>query len=246
MVAETIAVVSPKGGVGKTTVAANVGIALGRLGMRTLLIDANFDTPNLSLYLGVISTPLTIRDLFRMKIIPTQAMYAVEKNTHLMPASITNPAPLDRKKLKRIIDKTKEYYDFIILDSPPGRRKYIQDLLEITQSSLLVLTPDLPTVATSRWAAKAAEKGENAMRIVLNKVTGSRFEIPAKEVERSYGFPVIGKIPFDRKVIKAVENLKPVVDVKCKAAFEIRKIACKIAGVKCRTSIFEKIASIFA
>ena len=60
-----IAVVSGKGGVGKTTMVANIGVALAKMGKNVIILDANLTTPSLGLHLGVPLYPITIHDVLK-------------------------------------------------------------------------------------------------------------------------------------------------------------------------------------
>ncbi len=230
---EIIAVVSPKGGVGKTTITANLGIAIGRLGKDVLLIDANPETPNLSLHLGLISMPVSLKDVLKYGLQPPQATYMVEENVHLIPAPLSGMR-LTAKDLEKVVNYMKEFYDYIFLDCPPGMQDYVRDILRITTSSLLILTPDVPTVAVSKSAVKAAERAKNPMKIILNKVIGSPDELTAEEIADFLGINVLGTIPFDPKVIEATEILKPFIDFKSPATEAIYRIAERLTGVKRR------------
>ncbi|MBS3051549.1 MAG: P-loop NTPase, partial [Candidatus Aenigmarchaeota archaeon] len=60
-----IAVVSGKGGVGKTTMVANIGTALSKLGKNVIILDANLTTPSLGMHLGVPLYPVTLHDVLK-------------------------------------------------------------------------------------------------------------------------------------------------------------------------------------
>ena len=62
-----ISILSGKGGVGKTTVASNLGAALVKKGKDTIILDGNVTTPNLSLHLGIPLYPVTLHDFLNKK-----------------------------------------------------------------------------------------------------------------------------------------------------------------------------------
>ncbi len=246
-VAEVIAIVSPKGGVGKTTIAANLGIALARIGKRVLLIDTNPHTPNLSLYLGLLRTPYTLRDLIVEKLLPPEVTYVVEEDLHLMPSPVFGAEELENlneKKLKSLLKRLRPNYDFIILDSPPGVDDYIKMLMKASDSALLIVTPDLPTLATSKKIAYMSTETRTAVNVVVNKATGSRHEVTKNEIEGFLGLPVYAVIPYDKTVIKAVQMLKPVINFNCPASRAIKRLAYRVAGLPYQESLFEKISKL--
>jgi len=61
-----IGVISGKGGVGKTTFSANLGIALSTFGEKTLIVDCNVTTPHLRYYLGVKDFSTTLNNVFAL------------------------------------------------------------------------------------------------------------------------------------------------------------------------------------
>jgi len=215
MKAEVIGIVSPKGGVGKTTLASNIGISLVKYYKKKVLaIDANVHTANLSMYLGMYSTPSTLNDLVRSKYPLTQALYVHNSGLRVIPASIgieSKKHPLSVKSLKKLLDQVRSQYDYIILDSPPGLHKDVRTIIKGSDRVLLVVTPDVPTVMTTMKAlplAKKLEKGKK-LQVIVNKATGHGNELTKKEIQESFGVPVIGEIYHDMHIISSVSKQTP-------------------------------------
>ena len=83
-----IAVAGCKGGVGKTTMSANLGAALAALDRDTIIIDANLTTPNLGLHLGIPLYPVTLHDVLKGKNNIKDAIYEHESGAKIIPAGI--------------------------------------------------------------------------------------------------------------------------------------------------------------
>ena len=145
----TLAVTAGKGGVGKTTLTVNLGIALRNLGFRVCIIDANFTAPDIALQLGF-SPETTIWEVLKGKSELTDALYEHECGLHIIPGSQELDVASSRdvyKRLKRKMKKLK--YDFIILDTPPG-------LGDDARAALIPANPP-PRITTLRISAGAAE-----------------------------------------------------------------------------------------
>ena len=84
-----IGVVSGKGGVGKTTMVANVGTALAKMGKDVIVLDANLTTPSLGMHLGLPLYPVTIHDVLKGRASIKDAIYVHDSGLKIIPAGIS-------------------------------------------------------------------------------------------------------------------------------------------------------------
>ena len=113
-----IAVISGKGGVGKTTIVANLGATLSLFGKKVLLVDLNISTPNLGLYFGSLFQERSIQKAMEGEIELKDCVISYKPNLHLIVADFNNEdCNLDflRESLE-----TLQSYDFIFLDGAAG------------------------------------------------------------------------------------------------------------------------------
>src|SRR3990172_11139534 len=105
MMVRVIDVCSGKGGVGKTTLAANLGVALEKLGKKVVVIDFNFTTSHLSLYFDMYSCPVTLNNFLRNESTLEEAVYTHPSGLKVVPASLNlnDIVSLDVEKLKSTI-----------------------------------------------------------------------------------------------------------------------------------------------
>ena len=113
-----VGVLSGKGGVGKTTMTANMGASLAwDYGNNVVAIDANTTSSNLGLNLGAYRFPVTLNDVLRGKADVTDAIYAHPSGLKIVPSSTFNEdINADPAKVKDVVNYLKEFVDFILLD----------------------------------------------------------------------------------------------------------------------------------
>src|SRR3989338_3169351 len=117
-----VAVVSGKGGVGKTTCAINIGKSLADLGHKVIILDANLMTPNIALQLGFMDPEGTVNKFLRGQKDLKDITYLHESGISLIPASPsysefqkTNP-----QKLTEIFEHLDNTTDIVLVDAPSG------------------------------------------------------------------------------------------------------------------------------
>lgn len=125
----TVAIVSQKGGVGKTSLVQNLGAELAKVGQQVLLVD--FDPQsNLTTGWGIDpgELPSTIYDAMSMPTVAGESILNVRPNVDLMPANLDLAGAelafinaIDRNnKLLKALEPVTQYYDFILIDGPPS------------------------------------------------------------------------------------------------------------------------------
>ena len=226
----TIAFVSIKGGVGKTTLALETASSLvNDFGKKVLLVDANFSAPNIGLYLDL-TNEITLHDALSGTLLHN-AIYEAH-GIDVVPASLNYNDPVDPFKLKKILQKFKNRYDFIILDSSPNYEE-LKPVIAAADRIFLITSPDKMTLTTTLKAAKIAKEQNTPIEgIIVNKIRSPKHEYNLGEIESISEIPVMAKIKDHKKISEALYKKTPItlLDSANIISKEIKKFASAIAG----------------
>ena len=213
--ARRIGIISGKGGVGKTTVTANLGAVLAKkLKKDVAIVDCNLTTSHLSLSLGMYYCPVTLNHVLRGETKIKDAMYSHPSGMKIIPASIRleEMVGVDSSKLKSVISKLHKKVDIILLDSSPGLGNETLSAIKASNEIIFVTNPNLPAVTDvikCRDIIKSMRK--KPIGVVVNMITKGRHELSKKEVEILTELPVIASIPHDMNVLKSLAERTPIV-----------------------------------
>lgn len=148
--AKRIVVTSGKGGVGKTTVTANLGISLSSLGLRVVMIDIDFGLNNLDVVMGVENKVVyDILDVLEGRCRLKQALVQDKnkKNLYVLPSnSLSSNAEITGQNIKLIIESLSPLFDYIILDCPAGIDVGFHRAVSCADEAIVVTTPNLPSL----------------------------------------------------------------------------------------------------
>ena len=173
MVAKIIVIMSPKGGVGKTTISVNLATALSELGKKTLLIDANLETPHVAVYYGFVGFKYSFEDLLEGKAKIEDVIYKGEnENFHLLPARVLKDSNKVINKLVNInsyIKEVNERYDFIIIDSKPSYNIDFIKLINAANSLIISNLEITSIIEAKKLKEKLDEFNINVIGLILNK-----------------------------------------------------------------------------
>lgn len=207
-------ITSGKGGVGKSTVTAYLGVELCKTGKKVLLIDMDEGLRSLDLMLNVSShTLFDVSDIIKGNCNVNQAVIPVKKcsNLYLLPAPITVNSLNSPKGMKILCEKLSDYFEFILIDSPAGVGKGFINAISGAENAFVVTNPDPVSVRDASYVAKLLrENNFSNARLIINKLDeklvkkGIYYNID--EIIDSTTLQLIGVIPFDVELIKSFNN----------------------------------------
>jgi septum site-determining protein MinD len=227
-----IGVVSGKGGVGKTTLVANLGVALTKFGKNTTLIDCNVTTSHLAFCFGLYFYPITLNDVLKKEARIKEATYVHSSGVKIIPASLklNDLIDLNIEDLMSSLNNIEDT-DVILLDSAPGLGKEAMSVLKACNEVIFVTIPYLNAISDIvRCHQVVKQLGINLSGIVLNMVRNDPHELTGREIEKLTNLPVISKIPFDKNVQKSLAQGIPTIMYKSYApsSVEMMKLAANI------------------
>ncbi len=246
-----IALVSGKGGVGKTTITANLGIALAKRGLKVCLVDADIAMANLSLILNMQNSPITLHDVLLGEANVQDAIYDGPSGLKFMPSglSLENYRRVDSERLQSVIEQVRPQFDFVLLDCAAGIEKNVMAAVSASDEVLLIAIPTSPSIADVLKAKITAQRlGSKPIGVIINLVRQEKGEIKKDDIMKMLELPVLSIIPHDDEMRRSTmqETPKPVILFKPSApsSIAIQKAAAKLAGLAAPEA--EKGSGLFA
>jgi len=217
----SVAVTSGKGGVGKTTIAANLALAVARLDRRVLLWDADLSLSNADLLLGV--TPgARLDDVLSGRASWTDALVPGPAVLTLLPgasgvAELTRLDPATRSRIVEGLARAVGDHDLVVIDTGSGISVEVTSLAEAADLALVVVNPDPAAMADAYAVVKIlAERRPESVALCPNRypdvasslAAASRFQTLTR---RFLGLepPVFGCVPRDSAIERSVLELEP-------------------------------------
>lgn len=219
-----IAVTSGKGGVGKSNVVANLGLAWARQGLKVLLIDADLGLANLDILLGL--TPkFTIQDVLSLRKTLPEVMVEGPEGMKILPASSGIPELAELNEYQRMfllneLDHYSENLDVVLIDTGAGISR---NVLFFTTAAMerIVVANNEPTSITDAYALMKVlvmKYGETRFKLLVNGLNRPQagnlvYRALLRVTERFLGHQIsleyLGVIPHDEAVPKAVLKQQP-------------------------------------
>ncbi|MBR0277516.1 MAG: septum site-determining protein MinD [Clostridia bacterium] len=240
--AEIIAIASGKGGVGKSTTAANIGTALSLMGKRVLLIDGDIGLRNLDVILGMQNSIVyDFYDIITEKCTMDQAILSDLNHfglSFLPPPQNVDIKEIDPEKLDSLIDRLSPYYDYIFIDCPAGIHEGFMLMSRKATKALIIATPEIISVRDADMTVSKLE-GLNFSEIylIINKIRADMIKdkqmLSIDEIIEIVAVPLIGAVPEDKEIIYANNIGKPLVlKQKSRAGMAYANIAKRLTGLK--------------
>lgn len=251
----SIAVLSGKGGVGKSNIALNLAFALNKMSAKVLLIDCDLGLANLDVLLGL-APQHNIQSLMISNVKACDLAINLDKGLDVLPANsgILDSLETDSLLPEIIADKLDGYareYDFVLLDVGAGISGTALAFGAMTLARLMVITPE-PTSLTDSYAlikVLASRYGVRDHLVLVNQTLSAKEEeMTFKRLQAASSHflginpSLLGAVRSDPKLIDAVRRQKPMVKAfpDARASADIAVIADKL--IKLRNNIMPRIA----
>ena len=236
---EVIAVLSGKGGTGKTSVCAGIATALARDGQSVLCIDCDVGLRNLDISLGLADTaPLSfldvcdgganLQDLAPHPLFPSLRFLTAPTNRRI--------ESIDPNLFAALVAEARSAFHYVLLDAPAG----VDAGFRLTSASadriLLVTGPDPAAIRDAGRTGQLLElMGKNQVKLIVNRINPklvATMALTVDDVMDDAGLPLIGIVPDDANVVLAAAFGKPLITYTKKgAAAACKRIASRIQGM---------------
>jgi len=231
-------ITSGKGGVGKSTITAGLGLALAARGKRVLLIDGDAGLGCLDHMLGVTEHMVfDIADVVSGRAEPMKAVYSCpfSDGLFLLPAPAREDDVISPDIMKQLVSVLARYYDHVLIDSPAGVGGGFLSAAASARRALIVTTPDPICVRNANKTHCLLEQaGVKQQRLIINRFSGHNFYTQGfypdlDSVIDSAGVRLIAVIPEDTLLAAAASNCEPAPQ-KSAGAMAFGRLAARLEG----------------
>lgn len=226
---------SGRDGSGKSTLCANLGVALSNMGLKTVVVDADVEGASLNLIFGVDFDVPTIHDYLSGRAGASDIVFTHEATgVDLVVGSVKVESLKDVEfdTFKELITGLKKNYNIVLIDIPAGLSVDTMTSLAASDVTVLVVTPDILSVS-SALKTKVLTKGMDLkiLGVIVNR-TGGEYDIPAAYIEDMLGVTVLSSVAEDDEVRRSLSAGQILVQNSpgSQAAQAIISIASKLVG----------------
>lgn len=232
-----VVIASAKGGVGKTTTALNLGHALNQFGREVVVVDANFQTPHLTLLLGSTEVSDTLVDALKGEKKITDVAYIHPSGLRIIPSTMSRER-LHEAKHEHLADTLlglQDKVEVVIIDSGPGFTDEFLSTIKIADHVVVVTSPELHAVTDALKTIKIVhDNGVSVLGAVVNGHIDDKYHMTPRNVETLLETPVIGVIPYDDAIRRSHYYKHPVTysHPLSPSSVAFKKVAAALIGEK--------------
>ena len=237
---QALVITSGKGGVGKTTTTANLGVALATQGAKVVMVDADIGLRNLDVVMGLENR--IVYDLVDVVEGYCRLRQALIKDKRvnglfLLPAAQTkDKTAVNPEQMGELVTALKEEHDFVLVDCPAGIEQGFRNAISGADTALVVTTPDVAAVRDSdRIIGLLDASGVGKPLLIVNRLKpkmvakGDMMDIA--DIIDILAIDLVGVVPDDEYIVVSTNRGEPAVLVETSLAGQAyRNIARRVKG----------------
>lgn len=240
MTAKAATITSGKGGVGKTTATANLGVALASAGHRVVCIDGDIGLRNLDVVMGLENRIVyDLVDVIEGRCKLRQALIKDKRlaDLYLIPAAQTrDKTAVSPADMVRLVKDLRGDFDWVLIDSPAGIERGFRNAIAPADMVLIVTNPEVSAVRDADRIIGLVEAEEKSPpKLIVNRVKPEMVKrgdmLSTGDILDVLAIDLIGIVPEDEAVTVATNQGTPaVLDSRSRAGRAFRDIARRMNG----------------
>ena len=229
---EIIVVTSGKGGVGKTTTTANLGVGLSLLGKKVLMIDTDIGLRNLDVVMG-----LEHRIFYNL-------VDVVEGNCRIRQEITRDKSAVKPAQMLKLLQELREDYDYILLDCPAGIEQGFQTAVAGADRALVVTTPEISAIRDADRVIGLLVSAEIPdINLIVNRIRPDMIRqgqmLNLKDISDILCVDIIGAVCDDEQVVISTNNGNPLAGTATVAGQAYARICRRLLGEEIMLPRFE-------
>lgn len=213
-----VAITSGKGGVGKSTISANMGYLLSKMGLKVAILDADIGLANLDVIFNV-EAKKNILDVLKKEATLDEVVTPVSQNLFLIPGESGDE--IFRFDDRQIVDaflaeaEVLSGLDIVIIDTGAGISEHIQRFLYAADDVVVVTVPDPAAITDAYATIKVVSKEKDSAYMIFNQVKSAKeastiftkiHNVAKVNMKEGFDLQLIGQISKDDVVAKATKQ----------------------------------------
>lgn len=258
---EVIVITSGKGGVGKTTTTANIGIGLAQAGKKVIVIDTDLGLRNLDVVMGLENKIVyNLVDVIEGNCRLRQALIRDKRfaELYLLPSAQTrDKSAVSPGQMQKLISELETEFDYILLDCPAGIEQGFQNAIAGADRAVVVTTPEVSAIRDADRIIGLLEANEiRKIHLIVNRLRMDMVKrgdmMTVEDVCEILAINLIGVVPDDEQIVISTNQGEPLVGSDALAGKAFINICKRIIGeevpfldLQKKASVFSKLAGLF-
>lgn len=258
---EIIVVTSGKGGVGKTTTTANIGVGLAKLHKKVVVIDTDLGLRNLDVVMGLENRIIyNLVDVIEGNCRLKQALIKDKRyeELYLLPSAQTkDKTAISPEQMKKLTAELKEDFDFILLDCPAGIEQGFQNAIAGADRAIVVTIPEVSAIRDADRIIGLLEQNKiKQLDLIINRIRIDMVKrgdmMSVDDVTEILAIHLLGAIPDDENIVVCTNQGEAVVGGESLSGQAYENICHRILGEEIplldldeHKGFFKKLANLF-